>query len=263
MTPWLASILVTALASHPAAPSDSAERRPLIAMFVQGAFEVGGLATGDTPLAILYQDGTVIYCVRRTQAQIQFDSVRLSGIEMKALLDSLQLEPDFFMLQDHYNNLPGVSDMGFYTFRAWHGDTMKTVTLVGTFDSNFVGVRLTRTDLAAATPPVLARLFNLLCNYRHPGGHPWQPSEFAAIATDFPDSVEAPRPWPRGWPTIEGPGARRDSLGTYRFPLAKAQFTTFLQKYSRAVNEQPFAMAGRNWFVRVRVVIPGDKAWVN
>jgi hypothetical protein len=262
MIPVLATLLMAVSASS-SRSADSTKSRPLLAVFVQGAFEWGGLTTGETPLTIVYDDGTVIYCVRRTKNEIKFETVKLSPDELKTLLDSLSLDTEFFGLLDHYDNLPNVTDMPLYIFRAWHGDTMKTVSLVGTFDSSTVPVRLTRADLAASTPSVLVRLFNTLCNYRHSGARAWQPAQFEAIASDFPQGVNAPRPWPRDWPTIRSPGARRDSLGTYRFGMTKEQASTFLRKYSKDVNERPFAMSGSNWFVRVRAVIPGEEAWIH
>ncbi len=259
----LASILLsTGPGSLPAVRADSAARRPLVALFVQGAFDWGGLAAGQAPIVVVYDDGTVLYCVHRTESEIRVDSVHLSSHELNAFLGTLNLDPDFFALQDQYNNLPNVTDMPVYTFRVWHGDTMKAVTLVGTLDSTFFAVRLTRADFAASTPVVLVRMFEVLCNYRHSRARRWRPSRFEAVVSDFPDAAEPPRPWPADWPTIEGPNVHQDAQGNYRVALSESQFRTFLKRYSRTVNERPFIMGGSNRFVRVRVVFPGEEAWV-
>src|SRR2546421_12596778 len=135
MTSVLATLLMT-VSAYSTQPADSVKVRPLLVLVVQGAFEWGGLATGEMPVTIVYEDGTVIYCVRRSVNEIKFETVKLSPDELRILLDSLALDPDFFVLRDQYNNLPNVTDVPFYIFRAWHGDTMKTVSLIGTFDSS-------------------------------------------------------------------------------------------------------------------------------
>ena len=240
---------------------DSVPRAPIVAVFAEGAFDISDITTAYSPLFVLYNDGTVIYCVRHTQHDLRYDSLQLTSLELKALMDSLSLNPAFFQLDSSYDNAPNASDMPTYSIWAWHNGSGKRVSLRGTLDSASVAAKLGGAPFGARTPSLFLQLYNRLCTYRHARAVRWRPTHFELILSQF-DFAHALTPWPASLPGLTAAGVHRDQHGAYHIPLNPEQATTFLKHYSATIHTKALRLSGRNWFGVVRVVFPAEDAWI-
>jgi hypothetical protein len=242
--------------------ADTVGPRPLVALFVQGAFEVGPVLAGDAPLFVLYDDGTVIYCVQRTSGLggkqvLDFAVVRLSPSEFTVLRDSLAVSERLFPLRDSYSNAPNVTDMPHYVIWAWQDGIAKRVSLYGSTDTTAWVVQRSARESTDTVPKAFLELYRLLCDFRHPRASPWRVAAYELVLQDFGYAREPGMPWPRGW---SAPG-RADSLGFRYTPITARQFETFRDEYAPQIHTQPFILDGAKWFAVARIVFPGEEWW--
>jgi hypothetical protein len=233
----------------------------MVAVFAEGAFDISNISTAYSPLFVLYNDGTVLYCVRHTQHDLRYDSLQLTAPEMKALVDSLALDPAFFQLDSLYDNVPNVSDMPIYTIWAWRNGGGKRVTLRGILDSASFPAKFSSAPFATSTPATFLQLYNRLCTYHHARAIRWRPTRFELILSQFEFARDSTQ-WPASLPGLTDTGVYRDRNGAYHLPLSHEQATIFLKHYAPTIHTKAITLSGRNWFGVLRLVFPGEDQWI-
>jgi len=241
-------------------PPDTTPKQPLVAMFSVGAFEVEPVWWGSSPWFVLYQDGTIIYRTVDENDSVAYLTVDLPPSATAALIDSLRLTPDFFLLRDHYNNVPAVSDQNTFILWAWNGDSAKKVMLTGVLDTTSIFARIDSALYRAQTPRVFLDAYLRLAAFRHPDARPWSPINFEIVLIDFPYAANRTA-WPSGWPTLESPGSYMDHRGYYHIALKPSQAQDFLTHYGRDARSTGFTLAGKVWVGLLRPLLPGDRLW--
>jgi hypothetical protein len=240
--------------------SDTGGRQPLVAVFAAGAFPVSPIRWSSTPLFALYDDGVIVYRTDTRSEDPAFESVRLSPMELSSFLDSLSLDPDFFRLNESYDNFPQVSDLGTYTIWAWRGDSGKSVALTGLLDFTSPFPRADPDSFASRTPSYFIWLYKRLLAYRHPGAKSWYPTHFEILLDDFSFALTT-LSWPVGWPRLDEPGSYRDNRGILHLPFTAAQVSQYLAVYAANTHTRAFELGGMKWFGVVRPVFPGERCW--
>jgi len=215
----------------------------------------------DRPLFILYDDGRVIYPLRRDReygVPINYQTARIGGsTNPERLLNALWIRPDFFQLRPWYNLRPYATDQSTVTLLVRHGDSVVTVSVRGG--------EAGPDRLSSSAPEPFRRVFDRLVHFSAPDPEPWDPSRIEVVFWGFEHSLDPSLDWPRGWPGPGSPAAVRvgDALVGEKWivslPYGRAPRLNALLKAQRET--QAILIDGRKWSVRYRWIFPDENWW--
>ncbi|MFL5537630.1 MAG: hypothetical protein ACJ8J0_01475 [Longimicrobiaceae bacterium] len=250
---WAGIAGTTSRAPAQAAPVER-EPRPLAVLVRNDVW----YPTVDRPLFILYDDGRVIYPLRRDReygVPITYQTARIGGsTSPERLLRALGIRPDFFQLRPSYN-LILATDQPTVTLFVRQGDSVVTVS----------GGEERPGKLSPPVPAPFRRVFDRLVHFSAPDAEPWEPSQIQVVFWDFEHSLDPPLDWPRGWPGPGSPAAVRvdDPLvgekWTVSLPYERAPRLDALLEAQRET--QAILIGGRKWSVSYRWIFPGEDWW--
>lgn len=250
---WAGIAGTTSRAPAQAAPVER-EPRPLAVLVRNDVW----YPTVDRPLFILYDDGRVIYPLRRDReygVPITYQTARIGGsTSPERLLRALGIRPDFFQSRP-WDNLILATDQPTVTLFVRQGDSVVTVS----------GGEERPGKLSPPVPAPFRRVFDRLVHFSAPDAEPWEPSQIQVVFWGFEHSLDTPLDWPRGWPGPGSPAAVRvdDPLvgekWTVSLPYERAPRLNALLEAQRET--QAILIGGRKWSVSYRWIFPGEDWW--
>lgn len=257
-------VILSVLAIVEGVPQPRADAWPseLLAVLVEHnpwAMVIGA----DTPRVSLFDDGTVI----RLEPRGEKDAPRLmvsqlTAAELAKVRKDVHPGAGFWKLADHYNVMPGVTDMMTTELVVYDGQKFKDTSVYGYAPEKWdppAFTRMSTSDAGDRLPPEFERICKVLMTLKPRNAVPWQPRWLEVIVWPYEHSPEAPLPWPAKWPNLKSRMAfpQQGSMSSIILPGAEEQA---LREFLGQLGErQAVGIGGKKWSVEYRPVMPGSR----
>jgi hypothetical protein len=237
-------------APPPAAAAPGGE--PRVVLLVGG----GRQGPAHSPSFALYADGVVIFAPRdnRLESPSGYYSARLPQPRYEALL--MNIAPEALLnLDEKYDVIRGTDPL-VYEIHVWVDGRRKTVSVAGHLWSS---PGRPESDGRARVPPEFLRAYDTMAKYSG-AGTPWAPPSIA-VTLSLHDALRGqPRPWPRGWPSLDS--AYVSKGGLYHLTLPGSE----LGNVRRFAEQVDAARGGvrigeHNYVMGYRFPFPHEDTW--
>jgi len=245
------------------APADTAVRRALLAVFGGGPVLPTQMCTASSPIAAVYDDGTIIYVAKCSESGPQYVEARLAPGELRDLLGTLPLGSFLRLDSLWYDNLPNWTDMPVYSVWVASGDSGKCVHLYGALDSTLApDAPVDPVRHAAPAPGPFVRIYNVLSHITDTRATAWLPDRFDLVFSDSGVGWGSKPAWPETWPSHLTRSARRDRWRRYHVELTLGGDHEVLEALKgRSIDYRQYTLRGEFWFVHVDYIFPGQERW--
>jgi hypothetical protein len=216
----------------------------------------------NSPLFVLYADGTVVYATRdnRNRPTRQLRQTRLSSVEgfMAGLpLDALAAVGDF----DAFGSW--VTDQSTTVITWWSGTERHQASVYGPISSEEVA-RAMRPTLRA-TPAPFIDVYERPQTFSPENSEPYRYTAIDVRVQPLPfNSAERPSPpWPAPWPTLTSPGSVKHEWNYYGDIYMAASCEPDVLEFARSLGtRRTFQLDGTEYLLlTVNESLPSEKSW--
>jgi hypothetical protein len=204
----------------------------------------------DSPSFALYENGLVIFVVRRDDEEAYMSAV-LNEKELDEFQKELDLEGGLWDLQDFYEASDS-TDQPMNSIYVWLLGRHKRVSVYGS---------LGEMEDRQRTPKAFLDLFDELKAYTNATAQTWVPEKIEVMIWPYEYSPEEPLKWPAWWPDLNHSTTKRrgDSYSIY---LAAEKTDEFSKLLAARREKQAVEISGKKWAVSYRVPFPSEELWM-
>ncbi len=199
----------------------------------------------DSPMFVLYDDGTAIY--RRGAGHY---ATQLSPSDLQAFL--AELRPDRLGDQNRSIELSDSTDQPTTIIHVKAGSTYSHVSIYGPLRSP---------ENRAALPVEVAEIYERLSAFEWQGELPWLPNAVEVMIWPYEYAPEESIIWPEDWPDTRHPDAHQRGDG-YSIYIPATEYQA-LRDFLRTRRQRGAVLIdGRKWAASVRLPFPKEVRWM-
>jgi hypothetical protein len=199
----------------------------------------------DSPMFVLYDDGTAIY--RRGSGHY---AAHLSSSELRAFLATLR--PDRLVEQNRSFALSNSTDQPSTVIYVKTGSTYSRVSIYGSLRS---------TEDRAALPIEVADIYETLSAFEWHGETPWLPEAIEVMIWPYEYAPDESIIWPEGWPDTGHPDTYQRGDG-YSLYIPATDYQALRDFLSTRHQRGAVLIDGRKWAASVRFPFPKEARWM-
>ncbi|HEY9789376.1 MAG TPA: hypothetical protein V6D22_03185 [Candidatus Obscuribacterales bacterium] len=205
----------------------------------------------DSPVFVLYDDGTVIFAKHRRVGPTEYYVAKLPEQEKQQLVHSLL--DGIGSAQDRYE-LTRATDQPTNIVWVKDGQIQKRVEVYGDLDRDYASFGPSSTP----APPKVLSAFRQLSTFDRIGAKVWLPDYIEVMIWPFPLAREKSIKWPADWPDLDDPRTVRrrhiDSIYLRSQHLGELREMLGKRKPSAAIG-----ISGLKWSVSYRYPFPDEE----
>jgi len=200
----------------------------------------------DVPTFALYENGQIIY---RDMAapEPQYLEVRLNQQQAQDFILTLGLT-DELLQQPRLLRASSAADQPSNELML-HFDSVKITTVYG-------DLRHPTSPARTRVPAAYLGVYDKLIGYSNPAAQRWLPERVEVLLTDYSNSPEAPRKWPRSFPDLRDPATVRRNDNLHVLYLDSRDYAALLKLRQELGPKQAVEINGRKFSVSVRLPFP-------
>jgi len=213
----------------------------------------------DTPRAVLYEDGELVFAKVRGRRDIVFRHRTLGATELDSFKVHIAAAAGASGVRGHYE-LAEITDQPETLLYARSGAREVATRIYGVRAEDATGPASTYSPV----PKELHALHRLLATLADAGSTDWHPRYLEVMLAPYLHAAAAAH-WPSDWPGIKSDRSLARHDGQYSiyidYQLKPKLDALLAQQRSQVGNQAGIELGGTVWAMRTRLVFPSEPVW--